>query len=132
MINDIQIKYLAFFIIIIFFIYYFLYLSKQQFKLIESLTNNSYDSETFANDIKESTNKMTDTLLVSKYRDNYENIIINLEEWCNAKILSTILDGSIDIKSSGEEEIINSMKKINEMENFKNNLNSSMKFLDSQ
>lgn len=75
--------------------------------------------------IKDNVIKMQDTFLISKYRKDYENAIINLDDLLNNLMLQTALtldkekpDGSID--------------RLAKMQQAKVALNSVMKYIDSQ
>ena len=74
--------------------------------------------------IKAETVKMQDEFLISKYRKDYENIILNLDDYINFLMLKTSL--SID-KSNPEQAI----SKLSEMNQAKLALNNVMKFVDA-
>lgn len=65
-----------------------------------------------------------DKLLISKYRSDYENIVLNYDDYVNALMLEKILDGTTDqMKKLGDIATLNQSKAA---------LNSIMKFVDSQ
>ena len=74
--------------------------------------------------IKEASIKLQDTFLISKYRTDYENIILNLDELLNNLMLKTTL--SIDNDNPGD-----GLKKLGEMNMAKAALNNVMKFIDA-
>ena len=49
----------------------------------------------YAGDIKTQVIKMQDTMLIAKYRKDYENTIINLDDYVNYMMLQTILNTSL-------------------------------------
>jgi hypothetical protein len=101
----------------------------------EGMTNSTPDISSSSNGIagnaagygatiKAETVKMQDEFLISKYRKDYENIILNLDDYINFLMLKTSL--SID-KSNPEK----SFSKLSEMNEVKLALNNVMKFVDA-
>ena len=65
-----------------------------------------------------------DKLLITKYRSDYENIVLNYDDYVNTLMLEKILDGTTDqMKKLGDIATLNQSKAA---------LNSIMKFVDSQ
>jgi hypothetical protein len=75
--------------------------------------------------IKSENIKLQDTFLISKYRTDYETVILNLDDLLNNLMLKTAL--SID-KNNPDDSI----KKLAEMNQAKLALNNVMKFVDKQ
>jgi len=75
--------------------------------------------------IKAATIKLQDTFLISKYRSDYETVILNLDDIVNNLMLKTVL--SIDTSNPAD-----GLKKLAEMNQAKLALNNVMKFVDSQ
>ena len=100
--------------------------------IVETLTNMSSDSVNTAATIKESTTRTLDTLLVDKYRSSYEDIIINMNDWCDAQMLKTIVSGELDCKNGCDDKFMKKIHTVNDLGSFKNYLNKSMAFLDKQ
>jgi preprotein translocase subunit SecF len=82
------------------------------------------NAATYAAIIKAETVKLQDTFLISKYRKDYENVILNLDDYVDALMLKTALN--IDKNNPGTV-----LSKINEMNNSKLALNNVMKFIDA-
>ena len=96
--------------------------------IIEGMTS-STDSKQISTEIKQSSSKILDGLLINKYRSNYEKTITNLLELTNAQILTHVLSSnSKDING----KFFPMVEKVNSLETFKTSLNSAMKFLDSK
>ena len=114
--------YFLYAIIIIILIYVLIMILRFQNNMVEGMT----DSSSLAKQIKDDSTKTLDGLLVSKYRSEYEDIILNMHEWCDTQILSNIVNGSINRTDPSD-----SIKKINELEQFKGTLNSTIKYIDS-
>ena len=74
--------------------------------------------------IKAKTIKLQDTLLISKYRSDYETVILNLDDFINNLMLQSTL--SINKDSPGE-----TLLKLSQMGQAKLALNSVMKFIDN-
>jgi hypothetical protein len=75
--------------------------------------------------IKAATIKLQDTFLISKYRSDYETIILNLDDQVDNLMLKTVL--SIDSNNPAD-----GLKKLAEMNQAKVALNNVMKFVDKQ
>jgi hypothetical protein len=75
--------------------------------------------------IKAATIKLQDTFLISKYRSDYETIILNLDDFINNLMLEKTLSFDTENPST-------SLSKLVELQEAKLALNSVMKFIDSQ
>jgi len=108
-----------------------------QYSLIEGMTDASGNAVTptgngiagnaasYGAQIKAATIKLQDTFLISKYRSDYETVILNLDDLVDNLMLKTVL--SIDTNNPGD-----SVKKLAEMSQAKLALNNVMKFVDKQ
>ena len=100
----------------------------------EGMTDNSSKSSsetgvagnaaTYAANIKSKTIKMQDTLLISKYRSDYETAILNLDDLVNNLMLKAAL--SID-KENPQQSLLT----LSQLQQSKVALNTVMKFIDS-
>jgi hypothetical protein len=75
--------------------------------------------------IKSATIKLQDTFLISKYRSDYETVILNLDDLLNNLMLNAAL--SIDPKKPSE-----GIQQLIQMNEAKTALNNVMKFVDKQ
>lgn len=75
--------------------------------------------------IKAATIKLQDTFLISKYRRDYEAVILNLDDFINNLMLNNAL-------SFDKENPEKSLSKLVQLQEAKTALNSVMKFVDSQ
>ena len=106
----------------------------------EGLENNSIDpsvssttfndgvaanSAKFSADLKSNILKQQDTLLIGKYKTDYENIILNTDDSINLRMLNTLL--KMDPENPDE-----TYKKIVLLKETKVALNDIMKFVDSK
>ena len=78
----------------------------------------------YAAQLKSAVIKSQDELLISKYRSDYENSILNLDDYLNNIMLQTAL-------SVNQNNPQASISKLAEMQQAKIALNSIMKFVDS-
>lgn len=85
------------------------------------------NAASFAAQIKAETIKMQDTLLISKYRKDYENTIINMDDLVNNMMLNTVLNYNLSSDSNKNMEVIDKLNKLNSA---KTSLNAVMKFVD--
>jgi hypothetical protein len=80
-------------------------------------------AQTYAANIKSMVIKNQDVLLISKYRTDYENAILNLDDLINTMMLQTALSVNTSNPTS-------SLEKLAQMNSARSALNSVMKFLD--
>ena len=86
-------------------------------------------ASTYAANIKAEIVNIQDELLISKYRDNYESVIVNLDELVGMKMIQHSLNVNINGTTS---ELIESLGVLNTLQLAKDSLNNTMKYLDNQ
>jgi hypothetical protein len=128
-------------IIVCFFIIYMVVnMFHLQTKVIEGLTNGSDISITPSNGeaatatsytaaVKSQVIKLQDELLISKYRKDYEDAIINLDDYVGLTMLKLVLNLKMSDDNKSNFEIID---KLNSLKTAKDSLNATMVFLDKQ
>ena len=79
--------------------------------------------------IKSVVTNMKDTLLFSKYKATYEDIIINYEEYLSLMMTQVLLSTKIKDKP---ENMMEDIKKLVALDAAKNALNNVMKYIDTQ
>jgi hypothetical protein len=84
----------------------------------------SGNAQTYAANIKSAFVKNQDTLLISKYRKDYENVILNLDDYINSTMLLTALNIDLTKPETGLKSLVS----LNEA---KSALNNVMKYIDS-
>ena len=77
--------------------------------------------------IKTEVIKLQDTLLISKYRSDYENVVLTLDDFVDNLMLQTTL--SMDVTSP---DVATQLIQLGNLNNAKTALNSVMKFIDSK
>jgi hypothetical protein len=82
------------------------------------------NAATYAAQLKLAVIKSQDELLISKYRTDYENAVLNLDDYLNCMMLQTALSVNLN-----NPQI--SIAKLAQMQQAKIALNSTMKFVDS-
>ena len=88
------------------------------------------NATTYGASIKQQTVNLNDTLLISKYRKDYETVILNVDDLVNSMMLKTV--SSIDIGSANTpSKLVESMKILNELSAAKDSLNKVMKFVEN-
>ena len=146
MIQDEFFKIIGIIIVSFFVIYMTIKMFQLQTNIVEGLTNNTdmttpTNSNTFsssgeagtspsyASGIKSQVVKMQDELLISKYRKEYENVLINLDDYVGYLMIKQTLNLKIndDVKTNIEK-----MNNLNILKNAKDSLNTTMAFLDKQ
>jgi hypothetical protein len=135
-------KMIGLFFAVLFLVYLAVKGMKLHFQVVEGLTNKSAsekdesvgsfygeagDAASYAAAIKARSVQIQDGLLIDKYRSDYENILINMDDHLNLLALKEALN----LKKDGPEHH-EGIARINAYHNARTNLNHSMKFLDSQ
>jgi hypothetical protein len=85
------------------------------------------NAASYATSIKAEVIKLQDSLLITKYRKDYENAIINLEDLINFAMLKVTLNLTTDPVKD-----IKNIEALNTLNSAKVSLNGVMKFVDSQ
>jgi hypothetical protein len=120
------------------FLVYLVFRNIKTLKLQEGMTSSSDSSSTstsvtngvagnasaYAANVKTASIKLQDTLLISKYRSDYENAILNLDDFINNTMLQTALNTDLTNPQS-------SITQLSNLNQAKTALNSIIKFIDS-
>jgi hypothetical protein len=120
------------------FLVYLVFRNIKTLKLSEGMTSSSDSSSTstsvtngvagnasaYAANVKTASIKLQDTLLISKYRSDYENAILNLDDFINNTMLQTALNTDLTNPQS-------SITQLSNLNQAKTALNSIIKFIDS-
>jgi hypothetical protein len=114
---------------------------KIQTSIIEGLTNPDNNTQTnsltqntasgassYSDKIEKSFLQLRDSLNIQKYRSDYENVIINMNDYLGSLMLQQVLN--INADGLNEENILLMIDKINKMNSGKQSLNSLMKYID--
>lgn len=123
-------------------IYYFVRsLYDTQGSIVEGLKNKDSKSSVIGNlsindvkSLKKDVENLQDTLLISKYKTDYEDLLLDLDKILDYNILYylTILPMNIDNKGGLQKDTFTSIPLINDLYKLKDNLNETMNFLDSE
>jgi len=129
-------KYLGLFVIVVFVVFIIIKTMNLQLKMVEGFTAagaSTTDKNKIPDAIKNNTNMISDSLLIDKYLQAYEDTIMDLDTNLNMYILSQVLTSaetiSSDPGSSASQAIIT---KINNIKTFSDSLNQAMKTLDKK
>jgi hypothetical protein len=87
------------------------------------------NANNFVATIKAQTVLLQDSLLISKYRTDYENVVINMEDYLNILMLKQVLN--IDTTKDAQANM-SSLEALNTISNAKKSLNETMVFIDKQ
>ena len=81
------------------------------------------NAATYASNIKSQVIKIQDVLLISKYRTDYENVVLNMDDLIN----TLMVKATLSIDKSNPEQGLNELVNLN---NAKEALNHVMTFID--
>ena len=119
----------------LFFIYIYVKNFTYQTKIVESLTNKEPSVigtlEETSEKLKAATEKTKDALYLDKYRKDYENLIIDLEDNSNATNLGLLQSLATQASNGQLDDMLKIMGKMNTINTFRGTLNDAMKYLDS-
>jgi len=111
--------------------------TNSQYSMIEGLENQSSstnniaaNAKPFADSLKSTAVSKVDILLIPKYRTDYENAIINTDDYINALMLEQLL--KMDITTKNDSNNMDILNKISQLQSSKTALNSIMTFVDKQ
>jgi hypothetical protein len=130
-------RYLGIFTLTLFFIYIVSCVLNTQNNIIEGLTNQkkplNIQDDLFSNldkHLKENNDRLSDSLLIKKYKTQYENSIIEIDTNTELKILQlTILYGNA-LANKDDKEAKKYLEEINLLQNLKASLKNTMKHVD--
>ncbi len=135
-------KIIGIIVVCFFIIYMTLKMFSLQTQVIEGLTNPDGTTTTSSSLSGEAGNavshaasirshiiKLQDELLISKYRKDYEAVIINLDDYIGYLMIKLTLN--MNIKGDLESNI-ETIEKLGILKNSKDSLNATMAFLDKQ
>jgi hypothetical protein len=91
-------------------------------------TGHGINSGTLTEQLKIEHNNMKDKLNIKQYRNNYENVIIDMSDYLDGLMLHELL--SLNPLTLDSNKIMNSIDNINKISSGKQNLNKIMKFVD--
>ncbi len=86
------------------------------------------NSANYATKIKSVVTKMHDTFLIDKYRKDYENVIINMDDLLDCLMMKVVLN--IQIDPDNPSGALKHLALLNSLNESKNSLNNVMKFVD--
>lgn len=103
--------------------------SSAEISLLNTVTSKSTEGITAQN------NKLQDILALDKYRTDYENLIIALEDYANVMMFTKVvgIGAKVSTLSNGQpvtNGIIEDMEKANKLKEFISTLNASMSYID--
>ena len=130
-------RYLGIFTLTLFFIYIVSCVLNTQNNIIEGLTNQkkplNIQDDLFSNldkHLKENNDRLSDSLLIKKYKTQYDDSIIEIDTNTELKILQlTILYGNA-LANKHDEEAKKYLEEINLLQNLKASLKNTMKHVD--
>jgi len=130
-------RYLGIFTLTLFFIYIVSCVLNTQNNIVEGLTNQkkplNIQNDLFSNldkHLKENNDRLSDSLLIKKYKTQYEDSIIEIDTNTELKILQlTILYGNA-LANKDDKEAKKYLEEINLLQNLKASLKNTMKHVD--
>jgi hypothetical protein len=114
------------FVIILFVIWLFTKLMNLQNNVIEGLSNNKNNDDPveIVNQLNNKIRTYKDSLLITKYKTNYEDMIIAVEELINLESLKTLREKDVVYDEK-------SVEKMNHLDKLKSNLDKLMQYIDT-
>ena len=102
---------------------------------LTNLTNHASGAKAYSTNIKAVTDKENDKLNIGKYKNDYESVILNMDDLISSQMLKTILSlDSLKILQtddpSNQDDIFKMTEQLSHLQNSKLALNSVMKMVD--
>lgn len=136
--NSEFLKILGIVVLIAFLVYLASKLLKLHLNLVEGLTNPGVSSVTigeaasaanYGSALKNQVTQIQDILLITKYRKEYETIVLNMDDYVNALMLKTVL--KMNVETDDVELNIANIRNLKDLNDSKTALNNVMKYIDS-
>lgn len=106
--------------------------SVYQKQVVEAMTSSpETDKSQLGTTVSSNSDKISDALLISKYRSNYEDAIIGLEKAVSLALVSEVVNNSETISADPiSDDSMKAIANINALKSFRESLNTSMVILD--
>lgn len=106
--------------------------SAYQKQVVEGMTSSpETDKSKLGTTVTSNSDKISDSLLISKYRSNYEDAIIGLEKAVSLALVSEVVNNSETISADPiSDDSMKAIANINALKTFRESLNTSMVILD--
>lgn len=106
--------------------------SVYQKQVVEAMTSSPESDKTkLGSTVSSNSDKISDALLISKYRSNYEDAIIGLEKAVSLALVSEVVNNSETISADPiSDDAMKAINNINALKSFRDSLNTSMVVLD--
>lgn len=102
-----------------------------QKKVVENMTATTTSKDNIKGVVSNNADLLSDTMLISKYRTDYEETIIHLEKSVSIGLLSEVINNAESIsKDPISNESITAINNINSLKIFRESLNTAMLILD--
>ena len=123
-------------------IYYFVRsMYDTQGSIVEGLKNKDTKTSIIGNmsinevkSLKKSVDNLQDSLLISKYKTDYEDLLLDLDKILDYNILGSLVGLPTNINTKGflNTNALSQISRLNELYKIKENLNETMNFLDNE
>ena len=91
------------------------------------------DRDKIPDAVKSNNDKLSDSLLINKYRTTYEDTIIDLDKTVSLGIIKMLINSAETLsKDPNSSDAIEIIKSVNEMKKFRDSLNAAMTILDKE
>lgn len=112
-------------------VYVYMKSCSYQRKIVEQMTSTPTSKDSIKGVVSNNSDLIIDALLISKYRNDYEDTIINLEKAVAFGLLSEVINNAETIsKDPISSESISAINNINSLKIFRESLNTSMLILN--
>jgi hypothetical protein len=95
---------------------------------VSSSSGEAGSAASYSDSIKAQVTKIQDELLVSKYRKDYENTIIHMDDLVGTMMIKQIQN--MTVGGSDSKALMSSLNNLNTLKSAKESLNIAMKYLD--
>lgn len=105
--------------------------SYKQYSIEPMTVASTTDKDKISSAVNGNTDRLGDTLLISKYRSNYEDTILSLEKTIGLSIVNEVINNAELIsKDTVSPESMKAVANINQLVSFRDSLNQAMDIVD--
>jgi hypothetical protein len=111
-------------------VYYISRLNLFKRKTFEPMTS-ATDKDKISSAVHGNSDRLSDALLITKYRSNYEDVILSLEKSIGLSIVNEVINNAeIISKDAISPDSIKAIANINQLVSFRESLNQTMNIID--
>jgi hypothetical protein len=98
-------------------------------KIVEGMVSGNQSPTDIVSLLKTKNNQLKDEILVGKYRSEYENILLGLDDYANLYTLKELVGGKIGLSSPDDDKTV--IDELDEYKKLREMIENSLKYMDT-